>query len=70
MNPVVEHAVADDGVGLPTEGWRRDSPHGLNILEAQMRFQAGDKSKLRVFRRPCGGTLAVMRLTVSTGGAA
>ena len=54
--------VADNGVGLPAEGWRRDTPHGLGILEGQILAQAGIRGRLRLARRPSGGTLAVMRI--------
>lgn len=52
-------AVADNGCGLTAGGWRRDSLHGLGILEAQLGALGG---KLRLCRRPSGGTLAAIRL--------
>jgi hypothetical protein len=55
-------AVADDGVGLPAEGWRRASPHGLNLLEAQIFALSSQAGRLRILPRSSGGTLAVMRL--------
>lgn len=55
-------AVADDGSGISGGGWRRPGVHGLEVLEAQLLNQNGDRAQIRVVPRPSRGTLAVIRV--------
>ncbi|MBV9851420.1 MAG: histidine kinase [Armatimonadetes bacterium] len=58
-------AVGDDGVGVsppPTAGAPAAAPHGLTLLTDRLRLAFGPAARLRLCRRPAGGTLCVLRL--------
>ncbi|HLJ57183.1 MAG TPA: histidine kinase [Chthonomonadaceae bacterium] len=56
-------AVSDDGRGIDAEARTvlaaaEERAHGLGILSAQLALLYGPRARVRLFRRPSGGTLA------------
>ena len=60
--------VYDDGVGMSKEVKanalnREDgNPHGLSMVDRQLRIQFGEQARLRVFSSPRGGTIASFKI--------
>jgi LytS/YehU family sensor histidine kinase len=61
-------SVSDNGVGMPQSPIVDDQkrgdriPHGLNIVDRQLRIQFGDQARLRFYSFPNRGTIAAFKI--------